>query len=160
MSKYRTAMILFLVFEVIAVWLWQSTGNLFFLLNFSYIGISIGVGVALIAAGWKYGRELTQFLVGSYMLVVLGLICRENMQMEGFWFYVASGIFGGATLHYFIAKILGPLFFGRGWCGYACWTAMILDLLPYQTPRSGRRRLGYIRYIMFALSLALVVVLF
>ena len=28
MKKYRTAIILFLVFEVIAVWLWLSTGNL------------------------------------------------------------------------------------------------------------------------------------
>ena len=90
MRKYRTAIIMFLVFEVIAVWLWLSTGNLFFLLNFSYLGISIGGGAALLAAGWKYGRELTQFLVGSYMLVFLGLICRENMQIEGFWFYIAS----------------------------------------------------------------------
>ena len=134
MKKFRTAIILFLVFEVIAIWLWLSTGNLFFLLNFSYLGISIGGGAALLAAGWKYGRELTQFLVGSYMLVFLGLICRENMQIEGFWFYIVSGIFTGATLHYLIAKIFGPLLFGRGWCGYACWTAMILDLLPYKTP--------------------------
>ena len=126
---------MFLVFEIIAVWLWLSTGNLFFLLNFSYLGVSIGGGAALLAAGWKYGRELTQFLVGSYMLVFLGLICRENMQIEGFWFYLASGIFTGATLHYLIAKIFGPLLFGRGWCGYACWTAMILDLLPYKTPK-------------------------
>ena len=39
MKKYCTAIILFLVFEVIAIWLWLSTGNLFFLLNFSYLGI-------------------------------------------------------------------------------------------------------------------------
>jgi len=78
---------------------------LFFLLNFSYLGISIGGGAALLAAGWKYGRELTQFLVGSYMLVFLGLICRENMQIEGFWFYIVSGIFTGATLHYLIATM-------------------------------------------------------
>ena len=160
MRKYRTALIMFLAFEVIAVCLWLSKGNIFFLLNFSYLGISIGIGGALMAAGWKYGRELTQFLVGSYMLVFLGLICRENMQIEGFWFYLASGIFGGATLHYVIAKIFGPLFFGRGWCGYACWTAMILDLLPYKVPKSGRRNLGFIRYILFALSLAVVVTLF
>ena len=38
-KKYRTSIILFLVFETIAVWLWQATGKLFFLLNFSYIGI-------------------------------------------------------------------------------------------------------------------------
>ena len=165
MKKYRTAIILFLVFEVIAVWLWLSTGNLFFLLNFSYIGISLGIGGSLMSAGWKYGRELTQFLIGSYMLVFLGLICQENMQIEGFWFYIASGIFTGATLHYLIAKIFGPLLFGRGWCGYACWTAMILDLLPYKaekqlTKKNGRRKLGFIRYIMFALSVALVTVLF
>ena len=151
---------MFLVFEVIAVWLWLSTGNLFFLLNFSYLGISIGGGAALLAAGWKYGRELTQFLVGSYMLVFLGLICRENMQIEGFWFYIASGIFTGASLHYLIAKIFGPLLFGRGWCGYACWTAMILDLLPYKQPKESRKNWGFIRYIMFGLSLAIVLLLF
>ena len=54
MRKYRTAIIMFLVFEIIAVWLWLSTGNLFFLLNFSYLGVSIGGGAALLAAGWKY----------------------------------------------------------------------------------------------------------
>jgi uncharacterized membrane protein len=47
MRKYRTAIIMFLVFEVIAVWLWLSTGNLFFLLNFSYLGVSIGGGAAM-----------------------------------------------------------------------------------------------------------------
>jgi len=155
MKKYRTSIILFLTFETIAIWLWQATGNLFFLLNFSYIGTSIGVGLALIAAGWKYGRELVQFLVGSYMLVFLGLICHENMQIEGFWLYLAAGIWSGATLHYLIAKIFGPLLFGRGWCGYACWTAMILDLLPYKRS-SGRRKLGFIRYIMFVLSIVTV----
>jgi polyferredoxin len=161
MKKYRTPFILLLLFEAIAIWLWLSTGKLFFLLNFSYIGISIGIGGTLMAAGWKYGRELTQFLVGSYMLIFLGFICKENMQIEGFWFYAASGIFGGATLHYAIAKIFGPLFFGRGWCGYACWTAMILDLLPYKSSKNDRRgKWGFVRYIMFALSLALVIALF
>ena len=39
MKKYKTAFILFLVFETIAVTLWLTSGNLFFLLNFSYIGM-------------------------------------------------------------------------------------------------------------------------
>lgn len=160
MKKYKTAIILFSVFELIAVALWLSTGNLFFLLNFSYIGICIGLGMAMVAAGKKYAREFIQFTVGSYMLVFLGLICKENMQIEGFWFYLASGVFGGATLHYLIAKIFGPLLFGRGWCGYCCWTAMILDLLPYKQLQGSRKKIGFIRYIVFALSLALVGVLF
>ena len=29
---------------------------------------------------WKYAREYIQFGAGAYMLVFLGLICRENMQ--------------------------------------------------------------------------------
>ena len=138
MKKYRSSIILWLVFEAIAIWLWQATGNLFFLLNFSYIGFCIGFGGILFAAGWKYAREFTQFGVGTYMLVFLGLICRENMQIEGLWYYLLCGVWGAGTLHYAIAKIFGPLLFGRGWCGYACWTAMILDLLPYKQPKESK----------------------
>ena len=159
MRKYKGSIILLLVFETIAVSLWLMSGSLFYLLNFSYIGCSIAIGLALSAAGWKYAREFVQFCVGMYMLVFLGLICKENMQIEGFWYYLFSGVLGAGTLHYAIAKIFGPLLFGRGWCGYACWTAMILDLLPYKQPTNPRKRLGFIRYIMFALSLALVILL-
>ena len=160
MKKYRSSIILFLVFEAIAVWLWLSTGNMFFLLNFSYIGICIGLGGVLFAVGWKYAREFTQFSVGSYLLVFLGLICRENMQIEGLWYYLLCGIWGAGTIHYAIAKIFGPLLFGRGWCGFACWTAMILDLLPYKQTKAPRKKWGFIRYIMFGLSLVVVLLLF
>lgn len=156
MSKYRTPLILFVLFEALALCLFLWTGNLFYLLNFSYIGTSIGVGGALLAGGWRYGRELTELLVGTYMLVFVGIICGENMQIEGFWWYAASGVWGGALLHYVIAKIVGPLYFGRGWCGYACWTAMVLDLLPYKTRRGERRKLEWVRYVMFAASLVVV----
>lgn len=159
-KKYRTSIILFLVFETIAVWLWQATGKLFFLLNFSYIGIWVALGLLLFTEGWKYAREFTQFGVGSYMLVFLGLICRENMQIEGLWYYLLYGVVGAGTLHYAIAKIFGPLLFGRGWCGFACWTTMILDLLPYKQNKVPRKKWGFIRYIMFALSLAIVLLLF
>jgi polyferredoxin len=159
-KKYKTAIILFLVFEAIAISLWLTTGSLFYLLNFSYIGIWIAVGDILMVTGCKYAREFVQFAVGSYMLVFLGLICHENMQIEGFWYYLLSGFFGAGVLHYAIAKIFGPLLFGRGWCGYACWTAMILDLLPYKQPSGPRKRIGWIRYVMFALALALVILLF
>lgn len=82
------------------------------------------------------------------------------MQIEGFWYYLFLGVFEAATIHYVVAKIIGPLLFGRGWCGYACWTAMILDLLPYKTPERPREKLGYIRYIVFTLSLLFVGALF
>ena len=108
----------------------------------------------------KYARNFVQCAVGLYMLAYLGIICRENMQIEGFWYYLFLGVFEAATIHYFVAKIAGPLFFGRGWCGYACWTGMVLDLLPYKTPKNSRKNLGWIRYIMFLLSLTFVASLF
>ena len=37
---------------------------------------------------------------------------------------------------------------------------MVLDLLPYKRPKGPRKNIGYIRYIVFGLSLALVVILF
>jgi len=159
MKKYRKPILFFALFEAIAVVLGLATGSLFFILNFSYIGCSIAIGLALSIAGWKYAREFIQFTVGAYILVFLGLICRENMQIEGFWFYLFSGVLGAGVLHYAIAKIFGPLLFGRGWCGYACWTTMILDLLPFKKPAKPRKRIGFIRYIMFALSIGLVIVL-
>ena len=95
------------------------------------------------------------------MLIYLGLISGENMQLEGFWYYLFTGVFEAATIHYAVAKIFGPLIFGRGWCGYACWTAMVLDFLPYKTPRNGRRKnLEKIRYFTFILSLVFVSSLF
>ena len=82
------------------------------------------------------------------------------MQIEGFWYYLFLGVFEAATIHYAVAKIFGPLLFGRGWCGYACWTAMILDLLPYKLPEKPRKRFGFIRYLVFAGSLVFVGALF
>ena len=80
-----------------------------------------------------------------------------DMQIEGFWYYLFLGVFEAATIHYAVAKIFGPLLFGRGWCGYACWTAMVLDFLPYNQPQKPRKeKLGFLRYVMFLLSLALV----
>jgi len=159
-KKYGGALIMLLVFEAIAVTLWLALDNLFYLLNFSYIGGSIALGLALYANHYHHARQVVQLLVGLYMLVYLGLICGENMQIEGFWYYLFSGVFEAATIHYAVAKIFGPLLFGRGWCGYACWTAMVLDFLPYKRPAAPRKNWGGIRYITFTLSLLFVGALF
>ena len=161
MKKYVPSLLLLLVFETVAVTLWLTKDNLFYLLNFTYIGGCLAAGTALFTAGKRYARRFVQLAVGTYMLVYLGLLCGENMQLEGFWYYLFLGVFEAATIHYAVAKIFGPLLFGRGWCGYACWTAMVLDLLPYKHPAAPRReKLGRLRYVLFALSLALVAGLF
>ena len=160
LKKFALPAVFWLIFETIAVTLWLTKDNLFYLLNFSYIGTSIAAGFLLFKLRYKHARRVAQFLVGTYMLVYLGLISNENMQIEGFWYYLFTGVFEAATIHYAVAKIFGPLIFGRGWCGFACWTAMILDLLPYKTPEQHRKKWGFIRYITFVLSFLFVSALF
>lgn len=160
LNKYFAPIFMLLIFETVAVTLWLTKDNLFYLFNFSYIGCSIALGLFLYIRDVKCARRVVQFLVGSYMLLYLGLLENENMQIEGFWYYLFLGVFEAAAIHYAVAKIFGPLLFGRGWCGYACWTAMILDLLPYKHPKEKRKNLGFIRYLMFGLSLAFVSALF
>ena len=124
------------------------------------IGISISVGLFLFVREYPHARRIVQLLVGVYMLVYLGLICNENMQLEGFWYYLFTGVFEAATIHYAVAKIFGPLIFGRGWCGFACWTAMVLDFLPFKIPSGPRKNIGWVRYSTFTASLVFVAGLF
>ncbi len=152
------------LFWVIAIVLWKRFDSLFYLINFGYIGTALGIGIGVYAylprKKKPAGRRLAQFLVGVYMLGFLGLIERENMQIEGFFLYMLSGLFAGSVIHYLIAKVFGPLVFNRGWCGWACWTAMVLDLLPYKQNPVGRiRRWGFLRYAHFFLSLSLILIL-
>lgn len=160
LKRYILPAFVLVVFEIVAITLWLTKNNIFYLFNFSYIGISITLGLVLFAQNYKHARRVVQLLVGLYMLIYLGLICNENMQIEGFWYYLFNGVFEAATIHYAVAKIFGPLVFGRGWCGYACWTAMVLDFLPYKTPDHKRRKIGWIRYIVFLVALVFVAALF
>ena len=71
--------------------------------------------------------------------------------------YLFTGVFEAATIHYAVAKIFGPLVFGRGSCGYACWTAMVLDFLPYKIPQTSRnKKWEKLRYVTFGISLIFV----
>jgi ferredoxin-type protein NapH len=163
--KLKVPLLLFAVFWVIGISLSAALGNRFYLFNFGYIGSALGIGLgvnSLLPRKYKpWGRRLAQFLIGLYMLVFLGFFQHENMQIEGFFFYLLGGLFAGSVIHYLVAKVAGPLLFGRGWCGWACWTAMVLDLLPWR--RSSHRELekkwGFIRYIHFGLSLGTVLIL-
>jgi polyferredoxin len=153
-KKYSVPILIFIIFEALAVIL-GLTVNLFFLFNFSYIGFFGSLGICLMIAGYKNARKVSLLAIGLYMLVYLGIINKENLQLEGFFYWLAIGTWMATVLHYLVAKIFGPFIFGRAWCGYACWTAMILDLLPYKIPKNDRiKKLGILRIGVFIVSLA------
>jgi ferredoxin-type protein NapH len=164
-AQLKLPLTMMIIFWVISVSLWQATHQIYLLFNFGFIGTALGIGMGVYSALPKrkklWGRRLAQFLIGVYMLVFWGLLNHENMQLEGFFFYLFAGIAMGSVIHYLVAKIVGPLVFNRGWCGWACWTAMVLDLLPYKRNKGGRLggKWGFLRYLHFALSLGLVLAL-
>ena len=57
LRKYIASFLLFLLFETVAITLWKAKGNLFYLLNFSYIGGCLALGTALFTAGKRYTRH-------------------------------------------------------------------------------------------------------
>ncbi|MCA9969531.1 MAG: 4Fe-4S binding protein [Anaerolineales bacterium] len=153
-----------LAFWVLAVVLWRSSGYVQPLVLFGYIGTSIGLGLGLYAVLPKkqkpLGRRLALFLVGSFLIGFVALYGAENIQIEGVWFGLFTGVIQAAVVHYLIAKLFGPLLFGRLWCGWACWTVMVLDLLPFQrSPGRLPGRWGWLRGLHLALSLGLVALL-
>ena len=64
--KYVPSALLFLLFEAVAVTLWLTKDNVFYLLNFSYIGGCLALGTALFTAGKRYARHFVQLAMGSY----------------------------------------------------------------------------------------------
>ncbi len=163
-KSLRIPLLLAFVFYAVALFLYVRTKNLFYILNFGYLGTALGVGIFLSIAMPKdkilIGRRIAQLLIGIYMLGYLGFLKSENMQIEGFLIYLFAGFFSGATIHYFVAKIAGPLIFGRGWCSWGCWTAMVLDFLPWKKPEYRRiKKLEMLKYIHLCVSISIVIVL-
>ena len=156
----KAPVIMEIIFIVIAVSIYLATANTFFIFNFIYIGTAIAVGLFLMSRKKDYARNIIMIAVGSYLFIYVGIFGHENLSMSGFWYYLFSGVFEAAVIHFLVAKIAGPFLFGRGWCGYACWTAMILDLLPYKNPQHERENWGYVRYVLFMAILCFVTSLF
>ena len=69
LRKYVPSLLLFLLFEVVAVTLWLAKDNLFYLLNFSYIGGCLALGTALFLAG-----NVLYYIAG----IALAFIFKDN----------------------------------------------------------------------------------
>jgi ferredoxin-type protein NapH len=163
-KKLIVPAVLMLAFLGIGIWGFVASGYIQPVIMFGYIGLSLGVGLGLyeILPRQKkpMGRRLTLFLVGAFLMIIAVFMSRENVQIEGAMFGLLTGVVQMGVTHYLIAKVFGPLLFGRMWCGWACWTVMILDLLPFKRP-SGRlpRHFGWLRYLHVGLSIGIVLLL-
>lgn len=100
-------------------------------------------------------------LVVAAILFVTSVVLARNVQLEGLFFGLLGGIFIGPVMHYLLGKFIIALPFGRIWCGWACWTAAVLDQLPYRKSAGWLpKRWRNLRYLHFFSSLALVLFLF
>jgi ferredoxin-type protein NapH len=121
------------------------------------IGLCVAIGFllhrALPARRKRIGPAFSLLAVGLGLFLGAGLFGRQNQQIEGFLFDVFLGVLGAGLAYYLIAKLIGPLFVGRLWCGWGCWTFALFNLLPYKT---GRAPFSKVRYLYFFLSVTLV----
>ncbi len=143
----------------IAVLLNLTIGWWGFWVIFPWIGFSITTGSIIreVTSGDHklLGRKVSLLMILPCLLLFVPIVNNENFQLEGVALIVAVGFFSKGFIHYAIAKLFGPLIWGRGFCGWACWTAAVLEWLPIKSTQKvppGKYR--YIRGIMLMLSIA------
>jgi ferredoxin-type protein NapH len=139
--------------------------------GFWIIGPWIG---AAISTGWlisqvrgkgdpDLGRRVSILSIVPVFIIFLGIFQRENMQIEETVFYMAyflsAAIFTRCLIHFTVAKVIGPLIWGRGFCGWACWIAAVTDWLPIKENRPIPKKLTWIRVPVLVLSLLVPLIL-
>jgi polyferredoxin len=147
----------------ISLILYFTVGWWGFLIIFSWIGLSISTGlfIASYRKGIKkdFGRKLAILLISPVFLLFLGVFQHENLQLEETVFYLvlflSTGLFTRVLIHYAVAKIFGPFIWGRGFCGWACWTAAVLDWLPIKDNNPIPSEYGKFRYLTLVISLVI-----
>jgi polyferredoxin len=135
-----------------------------FWIIFPWIGFSISIGILLrkILKGRKrlVGRKISILMILPCLLLFVPIVNHENFQLGGVALIVMVGFFSKGFIHYAIAKIFGPLIWGRGFCGWACWTAAIFEWLPIKGKKKDiPKKAKNLRYISLFISLAIPVYL-
>jgi polyferredoxin len=118
-----------------------SAGETAFALSFFWLGISLGPCLAGYSLVPKKGKQWARRLVliaGGLSILCMSLAGTMMVDLEGFFMLLLLGTMGAAIGHTLITLILGPMLMGRFLCGWGCWRAMVLELLPVGKG-SGRR---------------------
>ncbi|MFZ5632900.1 MAG: 4Fe-4S binding protein [Bacillota bacterium] len=149
----------FLIGILVASVLYFLIGWWGFLVIFPWIGFAISLGMYLQSRmppkKKSIGRRITILMILPCLLFFVPVANNENFQLEGIVLLILTGYFSKGFIHYAIAKIFGPLIWGRGFCGWACWTAAVLDWLPVGTSGKVPPRMKRVRYLTFLLSILL-----
>jgi ferredoxin-type protein NapH len=158
MKKYTRCIFPFLIGTILSVSLGLTIWVGFFFV-FIPIGLSISIGTFLSIRlnNPDLGRKISLSIISLVFLVFLGLMQRENMQIEETVIYLAyfitTGVFTRVLIHYAIAKVFGPLIWGRGYCGWACYTAALLEWLPIKENKPIPKKYTYIRIPILIVSI-------
>jgi ferredoxin-type protein NapH len=125
----------------VAARLWSS-GNRAFAVSAFALGLSLGPCLTAYATAPRALKQRQRRLVlftGGLSILAPSLLAATSLDLEGFFLLLLAGTAGAALGHTLVTVIVGPLVFGRVLCGWGCWRAMVLELLP--TGRgTGRRR--------------------
>jgi len=162
LRKLVVPVLALLLLWAVAALIWGTSSAPLRALALGGLGATAAVGVALyimLPKGRRSpARRLASFAIGA-LLFGAAILTQHNVQIEGLFFGLLAGVLQGAVIHYLIAKIAGPLVFGRVWCGWACWIGAVFDLLPYRRGDRLPGKWGRLRYAHLALSLGLVALL-
>jgi ferredoxin len=125
----------------IAAWLWSS-GNRAFAFSAFAAGLSLGpclTGYVTAPGALKQKQRRLVLFAGGLSVLAPSVLAATSLDLEGFFLLLLAGTAGAALGHTLVTVIVGPLVFGRVLCGWGCWRAMVLELLPVGRG-SGRRR--------------------
>jgi hypothetical protein len=110
MLIFAFVMVFFWTIQVIQ---WYFSGSIALALLIGYGALAIGGGVAfyilLPRTRRPFARKMLLVIVGTLLIGVAFASRRGNMQIEGFFFGLLTGIGLPVILHYALGKIFGPL---------------------------------------------------
>lgn len=153
----------FVIGLVVGFILYFTVGWWGFLVVFPWIGAAISLGTYLIiklpANRKSIGRRIAILLILPVLLMFVPVFNNENFQLEGIILLILAGYYSKGVIHYAVAKVFGPLIWGRGFCGWACWTAAILDWLPLYQRGYVPSKYKQFRYFSLIISILLPIIL-
>ncbi len=144
----------------VSIWAWSSGQRALPSFSIALFGLCLVLGFGAYAVLPRKTKPLARKLalvLGGASGLLFSLSSRNSLDLEGLLFLLLAAAMGAAIVHHLITVFVGPMIFGRVWCAWGCWTAMVLDLLPFS--RSAGRRGGMWRVLpLWALALTVGVV--